>query len=479
MRERAACGGYLAALTGVLALALANPAGAYGDRDWSTYGFRAGRSGVNPNEHSLGRAGARSLTQVWATPLGGYVDAQPLVEFGVAIAGGARRDLVYAGSEGGRFAAVDAATGVPVWTRELGAVDVPSCEFTYGISDTPAIDRARGSVYVASGTGYVYELDLATGATRHRWRITTDASREHVWGALTLSRGRLYVPVAGTCDLPPYRGRVVAFDTRTARRSATWYVTGRFGPDGGGIWGWGGLSADATHNALYAATGNAFPRATAEHARYGEHVVRLTGKLHVKSSDDPDARGFDADFGATPVLYHPHGCPPELAVGNKYGQFFVYDRDRLSGGPVQHLVLGGSGDGGHALLGVASYWRAARTLYVANPNRRGPFPRGILAFRVNGHCRLALRWHAPGPGKLTSSPTIANGVLYYGTGRANRVVALDARTGKRLWRTATGVTGAVYNAPSVAGGTLYVGSWDGKVHAFRTATQVGSADIRR
>ena len=453
------------ALLAALWPAVGPPGAAAATRDWRTYGFSSTRVGLNPTEHALGPAQARGLRQLWAVNLGGVIPTQPLVAFGVRLPSGMNGDLVYAGTSFGRFAAVDAATGQVVWSRQLGSIHIAECQATKGVTDTPVLDRGRGSIYVVGGTGKAFELDLATGATKHTWTITTIPKSEHVWSALTLVRGRLYIPVAGICDIPPFKGRVVAIDTATRRRVATWYVTGRNGPDGGGIWAWGGVSADRDRNALFTATGNSFPPPS-EHVGNAEHVVRLTTDLEVRASHYPGVRGFDADFGATPLLYEASGCPRQLAVGNKYGEFFVYNRGRMGDGPVQHIALGGSGDGGHALLGVAAYWAAKRMVYVANPVARGRYKPGIVAFRVTSGCRLALAWQAQGPGRLTSSPSLANGVLYYGTGADARLMALDATTGEPLWNSGGAVGDSIYNAPSVTGGAVYAGSWDGRLYAF-------------
>jgi outer membrane protein assembly factor BamB len=88
-----------------------------------------------------------------------------------------------------------------------------------------------------------------------------------------------------------------------------------------------------------------------------------------------------------------------------------------------------------------------------------------VAFRVTSKCRLAKAWNNRGPWNLTSSPTVANGVVYYGTGLHHKVVALNARTGKRL--KSLNVGGAIFGAPSVIGGVVYAGAWDGRLHAFR------------
>jgi hypothetical protein len=89
--------------------------------DWGTFGFDAARTGENPRERVLGPGNAPSLREVWSAPLGGVIDAQPLVAAGVKLRGGRRSDLVIAGSESGALAALDAATGRPVWRRQLGA----------------------------------------------------------------------------------------------------------------------------------------------------------------------------------------------------------------------------------------------------------------------------------------------------------------------------------------------------------------------
>jgi outer membrane protein assembly factor BamB len=64
---------------------------------------------------------------------------------------------------------------------------------------------------------------------------------------------------------------------------------------------------------------------------------------------------------------------------------------------------------------------------------------------------------------FTSSPTIANGVLYIGSGDQN-VYALDAGTGALRWTFATG--DVVHASPAVANGVVVVGSWDRNVYAL-------------
>jgi len=49
------------------------------------------------------------------------------------------------------------------------------------------------------------------------------------------------------------------------------------------------------------------------------------------------------------------------------------------------------------------------------------------------------------------------------------VFAFDAATGDVLWNSGSMIGGAVFGAPSVANGVLYVGSWDRKLRAFGPA----------
>ena len=68
---------------------------------------------------------------------------------------------------------------------------------------------------------------------------------------------------------------------------------------------------------------------------------------------------------------------------------------------------------------------------------------------------------------FTSSPAIAGGVVYFGSGDHD-VYALDARTGALRWKFATG--DVVHASPAVANGTVYIGSWDRNFYALDAAT---------
>jgi outer membrane protein assembly factor BamB len=66
-------------------------------------------------------------------------------------------------------------------------------------------------------------------------------------------------------------------------------------------------------------------------------------------------------------------------------------------------------------------------------------------------------------GATESSPLVVNGVVYVGS-RNDKVYALDARTGRARWTYTTG--GEVKGAAAYIAGTIYIGSYDGHVYAL-------------
>jgi outer membrane protein assembly factor BamB len=84
-------------------------------------------------------------------------------------------------------------------------------------------------------------------------------------------------------------------------------------------------------------------------------------------------------------------------------------------------------------------------------------------------------WHRQFAGCVAASPAVGDGVVYLGfmdpppcTGTApSFVAALDARSGRTLWRFRAGV---VETPPLLAGGRVYFGSWDHRVYAVDART---------
>lgn len=79
-------------------------------------------------------------------------------EFASPAVGGRDQDVVYAGSHGGRFYALEASSGDPIWRVEIGA-----------ISARPLVDRGR--IFVGTDDGQMICLDTWDGSVK--WRYDT------------------------------------------------------------------------------------------------------------------------------------------------------------------------------------------------------------------------------------------------------------------------------------------------------------------
>ena len=80
---------------------------------------------------------------------------------------------------------------------------------------------------------------------------------------------------------------------------------------------------------------------------------------------------------------------------------------------------------------------------------------------------LVLDWQYTTGDQISSTPAVANGVVYVGSGDAN-VYALNAATGAELWSYATCC--AVDSSPAVANGVVYVSYYSTRVYALNAAT---------
>ena len=112
-------------------------------------------------------------------------------------------------------------------------------------------------------------------------------------------------------------------------------------------------------------------------------------------------------------------------------------------------------------------------VYVSNSTdlSGGEYRHGLVAFSVGADCQLHLAWQQPQGvnGAVVSSPTVANGVVYYGDGPGNELFALSGDSGAVLWQSGSTIEGAIYAPPIVVNGRLYAAAWDHMVHAYAVA----------
>jgi outer membrane protein assembly factor BamB len=286
---------------------------------------------------------------------------------------------------------------------------------------------------------------------------------------VNLFAGKLYVTVASHCDRAPYYGDTVEIDVTHRLIVSRFYPAGppSRGISGGGIWGYGGAAVDTTNGHVFVATGNALT--TPENYLYADSVVELSGSLQVLGWNTPSLVGSDVDFGATPILFRPAGCPVQLvAAKNKSGVLFVYTEGALSSGYRQRLQIASVND--WRFNGLPAWDPVTNMLYIGNSSdsSSGTFLHGMVALKAAANCTLSLAWQQPvGPSPASaSSPTVANGVVFYGDGGGKREFAFNAATGSQLWNSGSTITGALYAAPMVVNGELFLASWDHRVYAF-------------
>jgi hypothetical protein len=320
-------------------------------------------------ELGLVSANAGALNLGWRANLDGGIVASPLYLDGLGDLG----PTVFVATEAGSVYALRSTDGSVLWRRRLPMYETADCG-TYGISSSGVVDRARGRLYVADADGKLHALSLATGAEISGWPIVLplDPTSGYVWGGLTLVGSRLYVPIASYCDEPAPAtgayptGGLSIVDVATARLDGGFAVS----PPGtlGGIWGYGGTSVDPLTGDLWTATGNSEPLGDAETQGYAETALELSPTLSVVDWNRPEGipdENLDTDFGSTPVLFQPNGCPPLAAAFNKNGELYVWRRDALGSGPIWSLKIGPQ-DQDAPFVGEPSWSPDTQMLYVAD-----------------------------------------------------------------------------------------------------------------
>jgi hypothetical protein len=257
--------------------------------------------------------------------------------------------------------------------------------------------------------------------------------------------------------------------------------TSKRGASGGGIWGPGGASIDPVTHHVFIATGNADTR-TGQHqhqnAPYAEQVIELSPTLGTILGNNyptniPGDVGDDLDFGATPLLFKPDGCPALVAAINKSGMFELYDRGSISSGPIQYIAMSVPSDNAN-FIGVPAYDPATGYVYVGLPTSQGIYKPGLAAFKIASTCTLNPTpvWSANfgpdgsmGGNQEPRSPiSIANGVVYVSNYQGDTEYAFNAKTGARLWSVA--LSGWGFVGTVIANGTVYVSDYFGNISAW-------------
>ncbi|HEX4231704.1 MAG TPA: hypothetical protein VHZ07_23750 [Bryobacteraceae bacterium] len=344
------------------------------------------RTGQNLHETVLtpGNVNAKTFGKLFAIEVDGKVDAEPLYVHQLEIPRYGRRNVVFIATEHDSLYAFDADTGAQYWhVRLLKAGEGPSDNRNcgqvtpeIGVTSTPVIDRHSGShgiIYLVAmsknSKGRYFQrlhaLDVSTGreqsgspveiratypgigAVSQNGAEIFDPKQYEERAALLLVHGVLYISWAFHCDIGPYNGWVIAYDTGTLKQSAVLNFT----PNGkdGAVWQSGaGPAADPQGNVYILAANGTFdtalnPRGFPLHGDYGNAFLKLSLSNRTLSIVDYFAtfdvvkqNEEDGDLGSSGPVVLPDvkdaaGRIWHLAVGaGKDGNIYLVNRDDMS-----------------------------------------------------------------------------------------------------------------------------------------------------
>ncbi len=156
----------------------------------------------------------------------------------------------------------------------------------------------------------------------------------------------------------------------------------------------------------------------------------------------------------------PSSPPPVIAGGMVYDpcSYSLCALDAATGDLIWTYETGDTG--------FSSPTVANRVVYMGSGGNNNPRP-GLYA--LDATTGALLWYYAESPGPYNSSPLVANGLVYF-SDKAGDVHALNATTGALVWTYSAGSN--VLSSLALANGVLYVAAFDGNVHALNAATGV-------
>ena len=342
----------------------------------TTYHVDNYRTGWNKTETRLTPTAVSGSTFgiLRTVPLDQRVDAQPLVVPGVNVTAGkyqGRHNVVYVVTANTTVYMIDADNGTILLSTNFGhpAPKPPGCnsgKLGVGITSTPVIDRASGTLYLmaytndTSGPTYrVHALDVGNLTDKVTPQIvsashtlvngktfTFNANYQRQRPGLLLVNGNVYAGFGSFCDLNANlsRGWVLGWNAATLTPLVSnQLVDTQVGTTKtvflSSIWMSGyALAADSAGNVLFA-TGNSEAGTYDGETNLQESAVKLSPDLSsvVDLFTPSDQHGLDLadiDFGSGGVMVLPDqgGNIPHLAVAaGKEGTMFLMNEDNLGG----------------------------------------------------------------------------------------------------------------------------------------------------
>jgi len=481
------------------------------------------RTGWNSQETVLTQSNVntRQFGRLWDRPVDGQMYAQPLYAPAVKINATDTRNLVFVATEHNSVYAFDADTGgdAPLWQVNLGP-SVPNSAFggcldidgpEHGITGTPVIDSATGTLYVVARTlendvqhFALHALQIANGQEKPGWpaaiqgsvtgngggnvggKIMFDARIHIQRPGLLLLNGRVLIGFGSYCDdaIERYHGWVFSFSASDPNQAPLIFNTtpddseGPFAESAGGIWQAGyGLAAD-DFGRVFVQTGNGLFNADLGGRNVGNSVIRLNttgGTLSFDPypwnfftpSNERDLDTQDRDLGSGGVMVIPDqlgSATPRLLVGaGKDGVLRLLNRDYLGGftgrtnpaAPDHALQSYASGP---AFCGPA-YWEGPDGPYVfvtglgnvLQSLRLGTDPnqggRSVLTFAAGS--QAAFKYPPPTPVVSSNGRTAGTGIVWLLRRDTAALYAYKAEDLSLLWQSGPFGTDDSLNGPVV------------------------------
>jgi len=426
----------------------------------------------------------------------GHVYAQPLFWKPK----GANRGLVIVATESNTVYALDEKSGAIVWQRALGTA-MPLSQLPcgnidpMGITGTPAIDPATGTLYLdamtktQSGARHmIHALSLVDGSSPGGWPIDVqqalgaqgvsfNSSIQGERGGVLVFQHNLYVVYGGHYgDCGSYRGTVVQIAPATAALTASWQTRA----NGGGIWAQGGLASDGGD--LFITTGNTFG---ASQWSDGEAIIRLrAGLAHSADSKDYFAPSnwqaldnSDTDLGGTeaiPIDVLVPGKARRVIAFGKDGNAYLASRRNLGGigGQIQTLSVSS-----HAIRTAPAVLENPSATLVAFTSAGGGKCGGgnitMLSIAPGGKNPMSVLWCAAlsgaGAPVITTTDGSSNALVWVvGAEGDGELHAFDASNGSVVVSGSGTAMNGLHHFQTILAtqSRLYVGA-DNTVYAFK------------
>jgi alcohol dehydrogenase (cytochrome c) len=460
--------------------------------DWPAWG------NVSGNTHyaalaQVNTANVRRLRVAWSAPEGPFQfewETFPIVV----------GKTMYYDTDTGQVVAADAATGHVIWeyTPEVDFLASPRGAGTAPISR--GVTYGAGRIYELTYDDQLIALDARTGKELWDVRVANAAA-----GYASNSPGTYWngeVIIGGPAGDAGLRGYVAAYNARNGHKLWRTYTIPRRGEGwlpaagahgGGDVWMM--PTVDSRTGTVYVSTGNPFPAFYNGERRGCDPMVDATVALNARTGavkwfhSEVCEDSWDSDTDQSPLLFHANvGGRTVAAVGDASKSGFYSILNAATGQLIAHSPYitrysnphlvpteGGTvvcpGIYGGIEYGPTSYSASAHSLYLAGNDQ-------CMRFKLNALSEI--QKHKPGTDDLegkTEQVGPATGVI----------VALNSSTAQIKWRTRLPKP-AIGGTLATAGGLVFVGDDDGYLYAldahtgrklwrFHLGMRVGSAPI--